>query len=287
MNPQEPGVRYGRILRWVADPANFSRACDQVLRKAPGMTKDPMSPAELAVFINTRGEALRAAVAAGSWRPGPLRRGRHLLLVPSLADRLVFQAFLQVLEPLFEKIFSGSSYLRPGRSLAEALEREKQYREGGYGYVLCPFLDSFVDLVDHPILLRFIKKLINDPKLMEMLGAILGNRLVEGGEAVILDRGIRQGSCLSALFCNIYLTGLDWELEREGYRFTRYGDRYRICLGSEGEARELIEKIGGYLGEKLKLEVNRERSLIEGPNGTVPVRSKAVVVIYRKPRAQM
>jgi hypothetical protein len=286
MNPQEQGiVRYGRILRWVASPANFSLACDNALRKAAGLKGEPASRAELAAFINTRGEELRAALADGSWRPGPLRRSRHLLLVPTLTDRPAFHAFLQVLEPLFEKIFSPASYRRPGRTLAEALEREKQYRKEAR-YVLRPFLDRFVDLVDHPLLLRFIKKRINDPKLIEMLGAVLGNRIAEGGETVILDRGIRQAGSLSALFCNIYLNGLDRELEREEYRFTRYGDRYRICVGSPGEGRELLEKIGGYLEGKLRLELNRERSLLEGPEGTVPVRGKAVVVIYRKPRCQ-
>jgi retron-type reverse transcriptase len=240
-----------------------------------------MTREALEAFVKTRGEELRASLREGSWRPGPLRRGRHLLLVPSLPDRLAFQAILQVLEPLFDKTFSPSSYRRPGRTAEEARERERVYREGGYRYVLCPFLENFVDTVDHRVLLRLIKKAINDPKLGEMLLAILGNRLE--GEETKLERGIRQGSCLSALFCNIYLSGLDRELEGRGRRFTRYGDGYRICVGSEVEAREEMVKVAGYAEGKLRLEVNGERSVIEGPGGVVPVKGKATVVIYRKP----
>jgi retron-type reverse transcriptase len=268
MNPQELGIRYGRILRWAAAPANFSLACQNVLRKTGAPGPDGMSRAALEDYIKTRGEELRSALAEASWRPGPLRRGRHLLLVPSLPDRLIFQALLQVLEPLFEKTFSDCSYRRPGRTLAEAREWEKIYRKGAYRYVLCPFLDRFVDLVDHRILLRFIRKRIKDPELMEMLAGILGNRLIEeSGEQVNLERGIRQASCLSGLFCNIYLSELDRDLEGKGRRFTRYGDSYRICLESEAEAREEMGRMGVYVEGKLKLELNREKSLIEGPEG--------------------
>jgi retron-type reverse transcriptase len=282
MNTRELGVRYDKILKWAAAQPNFSLAARNVILKnrgsAPGL--DGMDPAGLETYIKTRGEELRASLAGGSWRPGPLRKGRHLLLVPNLTDRLVFQALLQVLEPLFEKTFSDFSYHRPGRTLEQARERERGYRERGYGYVLSPYLESFVDMADHRVLLKFVKKRIKDGKLLEMFGAILGNILVEEGGPRVLERGIRQGGCLSILFCNIYLSEHDRRLEEEGRPFTRYGDIYRICFKSAGEAEEELKRSSGYFGGKLKVPVNMERSVIEGPEGRV--KAKTTVVIYRK-----
>jgi retron-type reverse transcriptase len=282
MNPQELGVRYDKILKWAAGESNFALAARNVIRKESAPGPDGMDQAGLAAFIRTRGEALRASLAGGSWRPAPLRRGRHLLLVPNLADRLVLQALLQVLEPLFDKTFSASSYRRPGRTREQAREREKEYRENSYNYLFSPFLDKFVDTVDHHILLKFVKKRIKDRKLVEMLGGILGNGLAGEGGAEVPERGIRQAGCLSGLFCNIYLNEFDWRLEGQRYRFTRYGDCYRVWLRSAGEAGELAEGCGEYFEEKLKLRVSRERSLLEGPEGPLPLKNRAAVVIYRK-----
>jgi retron-type reverse transcriptase len=282
VNVQELGVRYEKVLKWAAGEANFALAGRNLIRKDSAPGPDGMDLAGLAAYIKNHGEELRAALASGSWRPGPLRRGRHLLLVPNLTDRLVLQALLQVLEPLFEKIFSDFSYRRPGRSLEQAREREKGYREMAYNWVLSPFLDRFVDTVDHRILLRFVKKRIKDQKLLDLLGFVLGNRLLEEGEPVPLERGIRQAGCLSSLFCNIYLSEFDWRLEGQRYRFTRYGDSYRICVKSAAEARELLEESMEYFEEKLKLRVDREKSLIEGPDGARAAKAKTTVVIYRK-----
>jgi retron-type reverse transcriptase len=284
MNVQELGLRYDKVLKWAAGTANFALAGRNVVRKnigsAPGL--DGMDSAGLEAYIKTHGEELRASLADGSWRPSPLRRGRHLLLVPNLTDRLVLQALLQVLEPLFEKTFSDFSYHRPGKTPEQALEREREYRGRGYGYVLSPFLDRFVDMVDHRVLFKFVKKRIKDQKLLEMLGAILGNSLFEEGELRPLERGIRQAGCLSFLFCNIYLSEFDRRLEEQRCPFTRYGDRYRIYFKSPGEARELLKTSAGYFGGKLKVPVNEERTLLEGPEGTAAVKTKTTVVIYRK-----
>jgi retron-type reverse transcriptase len=287
MNTRELGVRYDKILKWAAGPVNFALAAKNVIRKDSAPGPDGMDPPGLEAYIKTRGEELRAALADGSWRPGPLRRGRHLLLVPNLTDRLVLQALLQVLEPLFEKTFSPSSYRRPGRSPEQAREKEKSYREEGYGYVLSPFLEGFVDTVDHRVLLKFVKKRIKDQKLLELLGAVLGNSLLEEGVPIPLERGIRQGSCLAGLFCNIYLSEFDRRLEEKGCRFTRYGDNYRICLKSAGEARELLEGSAGYFEEKLKLRVNREKSVIESPGGVTTGKAGTTVVIEAFPKLQL
>jgi retron-type reverse transcriptase len=280
MNDQGLGTRYDRILKWVAAPDNIARALENVLRKggAPGL--DGMSAPGLGAYLQTRGEEFRESLGSGSWRPGPLRKGRRLLLVPNYTDRLAFQALLQILEPLFERIFSDSNY-RDASNLAGKEAREREYRRD-CGYVLSPFPDKFVDMVDHQVLLRFIKKRVKDAKLLEMLGGILGNRLMEGEGLVSLERGIRQGWCLSALFCDIYLSEFDRRLEGEGCLFTRHKDSYRICLGSIGEARELYGKIAEYFQGELKVPVSAEKSLIEGPRGFVALRPGPPVIIYRK-----
>jgi retron-type reverse transcriptase len=276
MNNQDLGTRYDRVLRWVAAPANISRALAAVLRRggAPGL--DGMSAAGLAAYLKTQGGEIRGSIGDGSWQPGPLRKGRHLLLVPNYIDRLVFQALLQVLEPLFEKTFSNGNCRDPAQQEA----REREFRRGGY--VLCPFLDRFVDAVDHQILLRFIKKRIKDPKLIVMLGRILGNSLLEEGQLVPLDRGIRQGGCLSALFCDIYLNEFDRKLESRAYRFTRCKDSYRIYLTGPGEAREVFDGSAEYFAGKLKIQVNEEKSRIEGPDGALPVRPEPPAALYPK-----
>jgi retron-type reverse transcriptase len=279
------GVRYDRILKWVAGPVNITLALKNVLCKDPAPGLDGVTGTELRAYLKTHGEEFRRSIGDGSWRPGPLRRGRHLLLVPGLADRLVFQALLQVLEPLFEESSSRFSYRgEQGQALRQV--REREYREEGCGYILSPCLDKFVDTVDHQVLLKFIKKRIKDQKLLDMLGRILGNSLPEEG-VVALDRGIRQCGCLSALFCNIYLGEFARKLDAQERRFTRSADNYRICLKSAREARELFENSAGYFGGKLKLQVNREKSLLEGPEGEIPLKNVPTVVIYRKTSAAL
>lgn len=186
------------------------------------------------------------------------------LIVPTVVDRLVQQAILQVLEPIFDPTFSNSSYgFRPGRSPHMALEQARKYvAQEGREIVVDLDLEKFFDRVNHDILMSRLARRIGDKRLLRIIRRFLQAGLMQDGVCVAREEGTPQGGPLSPLLANLLLDDLDQELERRGHCFCRYADDCNIYVRSLAAGQRVMESVVRFLEEKLRLRVNRDKSAV-------------------------
>ena len=236
-------------------------------RGAPGV--DAMTVEELGPWLAAHEAELVDALFEGSYRPQSLRSveidkpggGKRLLRIPTVIDRLVQQAILQVLQPLFDPTFSESSFgFRPGRSAHGALEQGQSYVEAGYEMVVDMDLERFFDTVNQDRLMALLARRITDKGLLGLIRQILRGGILDEGLQTVL--GVPQGGPLSPLLSNVVLDELDQELERRGHRFCRYADDCNIFVRTERAAERVLASITDYVEGRLLLRVNRRKSAI-------------------------
>jgi RNA-directed DNA polymerase len=251
---------------------NLALALRRVERNAGAAGIDGMTTAQLRPWLKEHWPAVRAALDAGTYRPRPVRRvmipkpagGERPLGVPTVLDRLIQQAVLQVLEPLFEPHFSDHSFgFRPDRSAHQAVERARQFIADDAAWVVDVDLDSFFDRVGHDALMARLARRVDDKRVLGLIRRFLEAGVMDGGMVHATAQGTPQGSPLSPLLSNVMLDDLDRELERRGHRFVRYADDVMIYTTSRRAGERVMTGIMQFVEQRLKLRVNREKSTVD------------------------
>ena len=218
-------VMHDDLMEQVAAEENLRRALAAVKRNHGAAGIDGMTTEQLESHLRRHGEKIRAKLVAGRWTPSPVRRveipkpngDKRLLGIPTVMDRLLQQALLQVLTPIFEPLFSESSWgFRPGRSAHDAVRAAQGYVREGRDWVVDIDIAKFFDHVNHDILMRRIAQVISDKRILRLIGRYLRAGVLLNGVLVKSEEGTPQGGPLSPLLANIYLDALDRELQNRG-----------------------------------------------------------------------
>ena len=275
--PAEPEVEDGAggLLGKLVARDNLNAAYKKVKKNggAPGV--DGMTVDEAAPYLKEHGEDIVRRIMKGKYKPSPVRRveipkpdgGIRLLGVPTVVDRVIQQAMVQVLTPVFEPTFSDSSYgFRPGRSAHMAVMKAKEYYEEGYKYVVDIDLAKYFDTVNHDILMDMVMMEVKEKPIIRLIRAFLKSGVMANGIVSPTEEGTPQGGNLSPLLSNIYLTRFDKLLEGRGHKFVRYADDCNIYLKSKRAAERVMESSIEFLeGKKMMLKVNRDKSSVGSP----------------------
>jgi RNA-directed DNA polymerase len=186
--------------------------------------------------------------------------------IPSVLDRFIQQAVMQVLQRRWDRTFSNHSYgFRPGRSAHQAVAQAQQYIAQGCGWCVDLDLEKFFDRVNHDKLMGQIAKRIGDKRLLKLIRAFLKAGVMENGLVSPSVEGTPQGGPLSPLLSNLVLDELDRELERRGHRFVRYADDCNIYVRSERAGQRVMKSITRFITQRLKLKVNEAKSAVARP----------------------
>ena len=281
------------MMEAVVDDANIERAWKQVRanRGAPG--PDGITLGEFPEWLRPRWQSIRQQLLDGTYQPQPVRRvtidkpdgGERQLGIPNVLDRLIQQAILQVLTPVFDPDFSESSHgFRPKRSAHGAAKQVQRTIRQGNRFVVNMDLSKFFDRVQHDVLMSRLRRKVSDKRLLKLIGRYLRAGVMVEGVLHASTEGTPQGGPLSPLLANILLDDLDKELERRGLPFVRYADDFVIFTKSERSARRVFASVGRYLTRVLRLVVNQEKSRVQGVDGVAssPMNWLGFVFLARK-----
>jgi len=265
------------LIEEVAHMDNLSKAMEKVRRNKGAGGVDGMTVGQLPDWFAAHGKALAEDLLTGRYRPQQVRGveipkpegGVRQLGIPTVVDRLVQQAILQVLTPLLDPTFSESSFgFRPGRSAHQALRQAQRYvREEERAIVVDIDLEQFFDRVNHDMLMARVARRIGDKTLLRLLRRFLEAGTMSEGVCVRRDAGTPQGGPLSPLLANVLLDDLDKDLEARGHLFCRYADDCNIYVRTQKAGERVMTSVTTFLEKKLKLRVNREKSAV-APVGT-------------------
>lgn len=259
------------LMERVCDRDNLNRAYKRVKanRGAPGI--DGMTVHKLAGWIKEHKTELIQSLLEGSYKPQAVRGvdipkasgGTRQLGIPTVVDRLVQQAFLQVLEPLLDPTFSDSSYgFRRGRNAHQALHRAAEYVGEGRNVVVDFDISKFFDRVNHDVLMARLARHVSDKRVLRIVRRYLEAGILRDGVCVRRYEGTPQGGPLSPLLANLLLDDLDKELERRGHRFCRYADDCNIYVRTFRAGERVMASMVRFLKERLRLQVNPEKSAV-------------------------
>ena len=186
--------------------------------------------------------------------------------IPTVLDRLIQQALLQVLQPHFDATFSDESFgFRPQRSAQQAVLRARAHIAAGYRWVVDVDLKDFFDRVNHDVLMARLARRIEDKRILRLIRLYLQAGLLQGGLASPRIEGTPQGGPLSPLLSNVLLDELDGELQRRGHRFVRYADDCNVYVRSRRAGERVLDSLERFLAKRLRLEVNRAKSAVDRP----------------------
>lgn len=263
------------LLEKVLDDKNLFKAYKQVYKNKGTSGIDGITVEELGHYMYLHKEEIKEQIRNRKYKPSPVRRvyipkengDKRGLGIPTVVDRLIQQAIVQVLSPIYEQQFSETSYgFRPNRSCENAIIKLLEYFNDGYTWVVDIDLQKFFDTVCHDKLISIIMKTVHDGELVSLIRKYLVSGVMENGVVSPTKIGTPQGGNLSPLLSNIMLNELDKELEKRGLRFTRYADDCIIVVQSEKAANRVMESITRFIEKKLGLKVNAEKSKIAKPN---------------------
>ena len=261
-----------RIMEEICEWENLKEAIGQVKANKGSAGIDGRTVDQLPGYLEL--VAVRNQLLGGTYKPQPVKRveipkpdgGVRKLGIPTVLDRFVQQAVMQVLQKRWDRTFSDSSYgFRPGRSAHQAVAQAQRYLVAGYSWVVDLDLEKFFDRVNHDKLMGQIAKRIRDKRLLKLIRAFLNAGVMEDGLVSPSVEGTPQGGPLSPLLSNLVLDELDRELERRRHRFVRYADDCNIYVRSERSGQRVMESIKRFITQRLKLKVNETKSAVARP----------------------
>jgi RNA-directed DNA polymerase len=273
--PDRAGTLAQSLMEAVVDADNMRQALKRVRANKGSPGVDGMTVQQLPAFLKAEWPRLRQELLDGTYQPQPVKRveipkpdgGVRQLGIPTGLDRLVQQAILQVLDPLYNPTFSHFSYgFRPGKSAHEALAQARRHVASGKGWVVDLDLEKFFDRVNHDLLMGRLAKRIGDKRLLRLIRRYLEAGVMLNGVVIEREEGTPQGGPLSPLLSNVLLDELDQELERRGHSFCRYADDCNIYVQSQRAGERVLVSITRFLETKLRLQVNREKSAVARPS---------------------
>jgi len=259
------------LMERVVLPSNLNAAYKRVKANKGSAGIDGMTVDQLSPWLAKHKGQLIEQLVTGSYTPWPIRGvqigkptgGVRQLGIPTVVDRFVEQAILQVLEPLLDSTFSASSHgFRPLRSAHTALRQAQGHVAAGYEVVVDIDLEKFFDRVNHDVLMSRLFRWIGDKRLLRIIRRFLEAGLLQQGVKIRRVEGTPQGGPLSPLLANLLLDDLDKELERRGHRFCRYADDCNIYVRSKRAGERVMHSITGFLENELRLRVNQEKSAV-------------------------
>jgi RNA-directed DNA polymerase len=258
----------------VCERENCKQALARVKANKGSAGADGMTVQQLPEHLKQHWPAIREQLLSGTYEPQPVRRveipkpggGVRKLGIPTVLDRFIQQAVMQVLQGKWDRTFSEHSYgFRPGRSAHQAVEAAQKYIAAGYRWCVDLDLEKFFDRVSHDKLMAKIAERVSDKRLLKLIRAFLTAGVMEGGLVSPVDEGTPQGGPLSPLLSNIVLDEFDRELERRGLRFARYADDSNIYVRSRRAGERVMESLTRFITTKLKLKVNEQKSAVARP----------------------
>ena len=260
------------LMERVVERSNLQAALKRVRQNKGSAGVDGMTTGELPDYLREHWLTLREQLLKGIYQPAPVKRheipkssgGMRELGIPTVLDRFIQQALLQVLQPLFDPGFSTHSYgFRPGRSAHGAIREARRYLEEGRHTVVDVDLEKFFDRVNHDVLMGRLAKRIADRRVLGLIRRYLNAGALANGIVMERQEGTPQGGPISPLLANVLLDEVDKELERRGHAFVRYADDCNVYVRSQ-RAGERVMELLRRLYAKLRLRINETKSAV-GP----------------------
>src|SRR5438552_5252701 len=274
MHAPESPASTNRLMEEVCERENLKEALRQVKGNKGSAGVDGITVNQLTDYLKQHWPAIREQLLNGTYEPKPVRRveipkpdgGVRKLGIPTVLDRFIQQAVMQVLQRRWDSTFSDHSYgFRPRRSAHQAIAQAQQYIAAGYGWVIDLDLEKFFDRVNHDKLMGRVAKRVEDKRLLKLIRAFLNAGVMENGLVSPSVEGTPQGGPLSPLLSNLVLDELDRELEQRGHRFARYADDCNIYVRSERAGQRVMKSVTQFITHRLKLKVNEQKSAVARP----------------------
>lgn len=266
----QEGSGRGDLLWQALARGNMVAAWKRVKANEGSAGVDGLSIDDTADYLKTHWPRVRAELLAGRYRPQPVRRiqipksngGMRELGIPTVTDRLIQQALLQVLQPRIDPTFSEHSYgFRPGRRAHDAVLKAQRYVQDGYQVVVDVDLEKFFDRVNHDVLMHRLSKRIKDKAVLRLIRRYLQAGVMHSGVAMERYEGTPQGGPISPLLANVLLDEVDRELERRGHRFVRYADDCNVYVRSQKAGERVLDGLRK-LYNRLHLKVNEAKTAV-------------------------
>lgn len=264
-----------RMMEAVVECGNMRAALKRVEANKGAAGVDGMTVEGLRPWLHANWPRVKEELLEGRYKPSPVRKveipkpggGVRQLGIPTVLDRLIQQAVLQVMQPVFDPAFSESSYgFRPGRSAQQAVLAARAYVEAGKQWVVDIDIEKFFDRVNHDMLMARVARKIRDKRVLLLIRRYLQAGVMDGGLVSARTEGTPQGGPMSPLLSNILLDDLDKELERRGHAFCRYADDCNIYVQSQKAGERVMASVTRFLEKRLKLKVNQGKSAVDRPS---------------------
>lgn len=252
---------------------NLWSAYEKVRKNKGAAGVDGMTILELKLHLEENLPMLKESLKNGSYQPQPVKRvaipkpdgTKRNLGIPTVVDRTVQQAVLQIIEPIIDPYFSSKSFgYRKGRSAHQAIEQAQVYYEEGYRVAVECDLKSYFDTIHHQRLHAFLEEFISDRQVLKLIWKFLRSGILDKDIYIETTEGAPQGGPLSPILANVYLNKLDRELERRGHRFIRYADDFVIFVRSNRAGQRVLEGTTRFVENNLGLTINQKKSRVGG-----------------------